>query len=68
MKKRSIEEKPHLKKKTRISSRSWVDRVLPGHCIGWSFNKPRLVEPPGRRGLIAMLNSFIFIYRRVITQ
>lgn len=29
-------------------STRWVDWVLPGHCTGWSFDKPEPVQPPGQ--------------------
>jgi hypothetical protein len=57
--------KSHIwKKKHRVSPRSQVDRVWPRHCTGWSFDKPRLVQPPGPRstcraspGLIAIVST-----------
>jgi hypothetical protein len=51
MKKRGIEEKPHLKKKNTKSHPglpgSWVDRVWLGRCTDHSFGKLRLVQLPG---------------------
>jgi len=46
MKKRGTGEKPHLKKKHRVSSRSWVSRIWQGRCTDWFFDKPELVQPP----------------------
>jgi hypothetical protein len=48
-----IGEKSHLKKKKtgfrpRHRSTLWVDRVWLSHCTDWSFDKPELIQPPGR--------------------
>jgi hypothetical protein len=60
MKKKDIGEKPYLKKKKTRSPGSWIDRVLPGCCTGWSFKKHRSVQPPdrpARPGLITVVGS-----------
>jgi hypothetical protein len=56
---------------------SWVDRVLPSHCTGRSFNKPGPVQPPGRSvsgsthragpGLITMLSTLATSIRQTTT-
>jgi hypothetical protein len=54
MKKKDIGEKPHFKKNTRScpdhllghGSTRRVDRVLPGCCTGWSFNKIEPIQLP----------------------
>lgn len=61
MKKKGLEEKPHLKKKKRSCpvreghrSTHQVDRVWLGFCTSRSFVLPELIQhrvnPPGRAG------------------
>jgi hypothetical protein len=47
MKKKGIEEKPHLKKIHRVSPGSWVDQVWSGRCPDRSFDKPKTIQLPG---------------------
>ena len=56
------------------SKTSGLVRVHPGHCTGWSFNKPGPVQPPGRPvprstrragpGLITMMKTISERYQR----